>query len=87
MINTFIGFLFLALLSTFWSLFFGIVTELPFGLDEPVDFFMSIINNLRNLMPWLDTLWNVFIIALIVKIAIWSMDKIMWLIGIIRGGG
>lgn len=87
MINIIIGFVFAGAVSIFLSAYFGQVTSLPFGLDELIDFFMSTVNNLRNLMPWLNTLWEVFIIGLIVKIAIWTFDKILWFIQLVRGSG
>lgn len=87
MINIIVGFVFAGAVSIFLSAYFGQVTSLPFGLDEPIDFFMSTVNNLRNLMPWLNTLWEVFIIGLIVKIAIWTFDKILWFIQLVRGSG
>jgi len=88
MINFFIGFLFVGILSAFWTAFFGVVTVLPFGLEEPINFFMGIVNNLRNLMPWLNTLWTIFIYGLLfVKIPLWVLGRVVWIIGIIRGGG
>jgi len=85
MINFAIGFGFVALITAFWTGIYGQVTSLPWGLQEPMVFFMEHINTIRNIMPWMDTIWTVFTIALIVKVSLFTLDKIMWVISLIRG--
>jgi len=85
MINFAMGFLFVGLVTAFWTAYYGIVTRLPWGLQEPMEFFMATINTIRNVMPWFDTIWTVFCIALIVKVALFTFYRVIWTIDIIRG--
>lgn len=63
------------------------VTELPWGLEEPLSIFMNQINTLITVFPPLEVIWQVFIIALTVKIAVISFEIAWRVITLIRGGG
>jgi len=81
MIRVTIGLTLLAL----WVLVMPEVTTLPWGIDEPLLFFMIRINDLMYVMPWLETVWNVFIIGVSVKIAVfifkWTIRAYTLIVG------
>jgi len=57
------------------------VTELPWGLQQPLEVFANMFNILANTMPWLATVLNVILIGMFVKIALWIFDKMLVIIG------
>lgn len=63
------------------------VTEVPFGLDEPVTYFITTIHDIITYMPWFGTIWNVFIIGLIVKVTLLTAHWILWAWKFARGSG
>jgi len=61
------------------------VTELPWGLDTPLTYFMTLINNITYAMPWLDIVWTIFLLALAINVVIYTIELLMWFIKLVRG--
>jgi len=61
------------------------VTELPYGMEEPMLFLVNTFNIIANTMPWMSTILTVFIIGLLVKVGLFILDKFLTLLAIIRG--
>lgn len=60
-----------------WSLIIGgPVTEMPFGIQPPLDFFSSTVHGIIDFMPWLQAPLNVMLWALLVKGFILAFDAI-----------
>jgi len=57
------------------------VTELPWGLQQPLEVFANMFNVIANTMPWMATVLNVILIGMFVKIALWVFDKTLIIIG------
>jgi len=87
MINFIVGLGFIGVLTVFWTAIYGTVTSLPFGMQEPMEFFMGIINTIRNLMPWMDTIWTIFVYALIFETSLFFLKGLFTVIKLVRGGG
>jgi len=61
------------------------VTQLPWGIDTPLSFFMTTINDIIYVMPWLEIVWTIFLLALGIKIAEFILQWVLYLIKLIRG--
>lgn len=73
------------LLNSIIDIFLDPVTSLPLGVDEPMLFLTTRINDLLYYMPWLETIWNVFLIALGIKVALFIFEWILFFIRLARG--
>jgi len=82
MIGLGIGLLAVALLSATLEP----VTEIPFGLDSSVTYFITTVHDIIVYMPWFGTIWNVFIIALIVKVTLFTAQWLLFAWKFARGG-
>lgn len=68
------------------AVFFGqSVTELPFGLQEPMETFISGISSITYYMPWMQVIWEVFVLALTVKVAMFIYKQVLFFIQLARG--
>jgi len=85
MIASLIGIAIIAVITIFWTAFFGLVYELPYGLDPILVLFNNQVQLVIHILPPLATVWNVFIIGLHVKVLLFVMNRVQWIIGIIRG--
>jgi len=61
------------------------VTELPWGLHQPLTVFFNQLSLAYSHFPPLATLMNVIGIAITVKIAVWSFNMYLRIIEIIKG--
>jgi len=61
------------------------VTELPWGIDEPMVIFASTINNLIYYMPWLEVIWTLFLLALGIKVSLFILEWALFTLKLIRG--
>lgn len=87
MINITIGFLFYIAVVAFWTAFFGTVDSLPWGLDPILHAFVSQINIIISVLPPFATIWNVFVIGMIVAFALQIAEYTILALKLIRGGG
>lgn len=62
------------------------VTEIPFGLDQPVTYFITTVHDIIVYMPWFGTIWNVFIIGLVVKVMLFTFQWLLFAFKFARGG-
>jgi len=67
MIQTVLALSLIPIFMAFWTGYFGVVTELPYGLDTVLLQIKSQVDLIITTLPPLATIWNVFIIALGVK--------------------
>jgi len=63
------------------------VTELPFGLETPAQFLADTMHALQNSAPWLEPIFTVFLIGIVIKIGMWVFDMYLKVVQILRGGG
>jgi len=71
-------------ITTIVGLFFDPVTELPFGMDEALTFFVSTIRALIELLPWLGIVWNVIVLSLFIKGLLFTWHWIVTVIHLVR---
>lgn len=62
-----IGFLAIIAIFTAVTVFLPVVDELPFGMDAALTFFMSTVNGLLTLFPWMQLPWALVLWALLIK--------------------
>jgi len=66
-----------------WTILIGgPVTELPFGMQEPLEFFANQLAMIRDFMPWMEVIFQVFLIGVQVKLFMLTADIIFRVIGI-----
>jgi len=58
----------------------GIVDELPFGMQEPVDFLASVIHTAFDTIPLIEEPFTFLIYAIEIKIALVMLGFAMWII-------
>jgi len=67
--------------------FLPVVTELPFGLDAPMVFFATTIKGVTTLMPWMQTVWDLILLALFIEFLLqtweWSQRFLHWVASVI----
>lgn len=63
----------------------GVVTELPFDIDVPLQFMSSTIHGIINIVPIFDLPFNLILIGLQVKIGLMAMRLLMNLLKLARG--
>jgi len=68
-----------------WVILMPSVTQLPYGLDEPLAEFMSVLNNTFVILPFMATIWNCFVIALGFRFALITLVITLRLWSFIRG--
>lgn len=61
------------------------VEELPLGMDEALVFFSSTIHALLDLLPWLNIVWTLCLLALAIKFLLFSWHWVRWFIELVRG--
>jgi len=74
----------ISLIALVIPIFFPVVTELPFGLDEAFVIFVSTIKGLISLLPWLEIVWNIMLLALGVKVLLFTWHWIHTIINLVR---
>jgi len=67
-----------------WTLAIGgPVSEMPFGIQGPLEIFADKIASLIAIFPWLEIVFDIFIYGLQIKIILLSLEIIKFVIGII----
>jgi len=61
------------------------VTELPFGMDEALNYFATVIGQILHVMPWMEVVWQVFLIAMGVKVTLWLIEMMLFMYKLVRG--
>jgi len=77
--------LILGLLSSMFAFLGDPVTELPWGIDTPLSTFMTTINDIIYAMPWFEVIWYIFILALAIKFALFTLHWVLVIIKLVRG--
>jgi len=85
MTNFVIGLTFLALFSITWSAIFGIVTELPYGMEPAVQAFSNAMYSAQLILPLLSTPFELVLAAIEVKMAIIMFFVALWFVRLVRG--
>jgi len=66
-----------------WTILIGgPVTEMPFGLQEPLQFIADAIATIVHVMPWMDPIVTIFIMGIQVKIMFIIVSVIQWIVSI-----
>jgi len=65
--------------------FLPTITALPLGIDPAVQFFTGTIRGVINTFPWLDVVYNLFLLGLFLKFALFSFEMVIKIISMIRG--
>lgn len=73
-----------ALISFILTSVFGPVETLPFGIDEAMIFFVSTIKGLVSLFPWLEVVWDLVLLALLIKSLLFLWHWIHTIINLVR---
>jgi len=63
-----------------------VVTELPFGMEEPLSVFISQINIIISVFPPMAVVWNVILIGISVKLTLVTLQVTWAILKFIRGG-
>lgn len=64
---------------------FPVITALPLGLDPALVFFMTAINMIIDIFPFMDIIWILFLFGLGIKFSLFVFGWIRMLIEMIRG--
>jgi len=67
--------------------FMPVVTELPFGMDTALVFFVGTIKALLQLMPWLQIVWNLILWAIFIKSLLFAWKWVQWFIQLFAKSG
>jgi len=65
--------------------FMPVVSELPLGMDAALTFFVATIKAIMTLMPWMQIVFTLFLLALLVKSLLFAWGWIKWFIELVRG--
>jgi len=66
-----------------WTLLIGgPVTEMPFGLEEPLQLVADILATIISTLPWMEPVIWVFMMGLQVKLMFIAVNIIQWLTNI-----
>jgi len=67
-----------------WTLLIGgPVTEMPFGLEEPVQLMASSIAFIIHIMPWMEIVLDIMIYGLQFKLMIILIEVMRWLLSML----
>lgn len=58
---------------------------LPWGIDGALTSFTQIIASLIYYAPWLEVIWHIFLLALIVKLVLFTIQFSYFVLKLIRG--
>jgi len=61
------------------------VDHLPYGMDEALTLFVSTIHGIISLMPWMQTPWNLILVAIGVDIALFTWHWIRYFVDLVKG--
>jgi len=67
--------------------FFPYVTELPFGIDSVLSTFMGYVKAIIYVLPFFESVWQVFILSLSIKYFLWIYPYLRWIVNLFRGSG
>lgn len=67
--------------------FLPVVTELPFGMDAALVFFIGAVNALIAIMPWMEMPWILVMWALFIKGLLFLFHWSMFFVNLFAGGG
>jgi len=67
--------------------FLPVVTELPFGMDAALTFFIGAINGLLAIMPWMELPWTLVLWALFIKSLLFIFHWVIFFLNLFAGGG
>lgn len=76
----------LAVLSLTYQ-FLPVVSELPYGMDEALSFFVATIKSLLQLLPWMQIVWNLILWAIFIKSLLFAWRWIQWFIHLFAKAG
>jgi len=85
MINFIIGITFLTIVTITWTVLFGFVDTLPFGMETPVQIFSNAVATATSILPMISTPWELFITAIEIKMSIIVLFTTMWFMKLLRG--
>ena len=60
--------------------FLPVVTVLPYGMDEALVFFVGSIKAILQILPWLQIVWDLFILALFIKSLLFIFNSVRWFV-------
>lgn len=66
------------------QLFLPVVTELPFGMDEAVQFFFATIRALMDVIPWITVPFSLMVLALFIKGLFLLWHFVRWVLGFLK---
>lgn len=55
-------------------------TTLPATLENGMEFFVNTISGILDLLPFLEVVWNLIMLALVVKVSLFTWSWLRWLI-------
>jgi len=61
------------------------VSELPFGMHNAFLIFSGSLAAILELMPWLQIVWHLFLLAVTIRTALLSWEFFKWFMSLIRG--
>jgi len=64
-----------------------IVTELPFGGDQAIAYFVGTIHGIATIMPWMTYPMILILAGLGIKFLLFTWYWAKWLIQLVRGSG
>lgn len=67
------------------TFFLPTVEELPLGMDAALTLMVGSIHGLIDLMPWLEIVWTLALLALLIKFLLFSWHWVKWFIELVRG--
>lgn len=73
-----------AILGTL-TLFMPVVTELPFGMDEALMFFVGNVRALVELLPWMELPFQLIMWGLFIQTLFFAWHWIKYFLEIVRG--
>ena len=83
--NLGIGFIFLTMISALWTIFFGTVDTLPFGMEEVLQIFSNSVNSTIQIIPLLETPYQLLIWAIKLKVSLIVVMLLLYFVNLVRG--
>jgi len=62
-----------------------VVSELPFGMEAALIFFVGTIRGILELMPWLQIVFTLILFAMFIRSMLFAWTWTKWFIELIRG--
>jgi len=59
------------------------VVSMPFGLQEPLEFFSSTLHGVIEFMPWFEVPFNLILVGLSIKMVLITIALFKWLMSLI----